>query len=127
MLKAIEASSVTLYAIGYADEFDEDPDPGILQKLSEPSGGASYWSPSPGKLAKYCRRISEDFRQRYLLGYDPPAGQPGSFRKIRLEVSAPGRTLNVQTRPGYTVPGAPPEPAGAAPPAATGGKHPFPD
>lgn len=108
-LKAIEASAVTIYAIGYADELDEDQDLGVLRQLTEPSGGGSYWSPTPGRLVDYCRQISGEFRQRYLLGYDPPDGQPGSFRKIRLEASAAGRTLNVQARPGYAVPPSPPK------------------
>lgn len=107
-LRAIAASPVTLYAIGYADKFDEDQNPGVLRKLTEPSGGQANWSPSPGRLAEYCRHMSEEFRQRYLLGYDPPGGEPGTFRSIRLEVSAAGRALTVRTRPGYAVPYPPP-------------------
>jgi hypothetical protein len=47
-------------------------------------------------------RIAHDLREQYTIGFDPEKKNDGSFRKIRVEVTAPGLgKLRVRTRSGY--------------------------
>jgi len=103
MLDMIEKSIATVYAIGLYDAEDPDRDPGILKELAKISGGEAYFPESPSGMTSICRRIAEDIRTRYTIGYIPKAvNGTSSLRRVRIHVSAPGHgRLSARTRSSY--------------------------
>ena len=70
-----------------------------VRPFVEATGGDSMWYKS-GKfpLADMFQRM----RQRYVLVYRSPGGEPGQVRLIKVEVSKPGsKDLTVRARTGY--------------------------
>ena len=103
MFKAVEESIATIYTVGLFTPGDPEQNPGTLKTLAKISGGLAYF-PDPRKpqeLAGVCRRIAEDIRTRYTVGYKP-AESGGAQRHIRVRVVAPDRThLTARTRTSY--------------------------
>jgi VWFA-related protein len=101
-LDLVERNLATIYTIGLFDTGDPDRDPGILKKLARISGGVAYFPNNPQDLTDACKRIAKDIRTRYTVGYAPTVSNGGSLRRIRVHVSAPGRTgLMARTRLSY--------------------------
>jgi VWFA-related protein len=103
MLDMIEKSVATVYVIGLYDAENPDRDPGILKELAKISGGEAYFPESASGMTSICRRIAEDIRTRYTIGYIPKAANgTNSLRRIRIQVSTPGHgRLSARTRIGY--------------------------
>ena len=90
MLGMVERSVATIYTIGLFDPEDADRDPGILERLAKISGGEAFLPASSAEMVPVCRRIAEDIRTRYTLGYLPRAGKGlDPVRHIRVRVTAP--------------------------------------
>jgi VWFA-related protein len=69
-----------------------------LGRLARETGGA--FVDNTNELEQAGRRLSEDLRSFYLLGYTPTnAALDGGFRRITVEVDRPG--VSVQARAGY--------------------------
>ena len=77
--------------------------------LSEETGGKYYYT-NAGDLREAFRKVSEDLRTQYLLGYYPDAKARGSeysgsqFRNISVTLTHPAQTsgpYNVHNRSGY--------------------------
>src|ERR1700691_3665719 len=102
MFDAVERSLATIYTIGLFDTGDPDRNPGILKRLANITGGTAYFPDNEHDMIDACRRIAKDIRTRYTVGYAPLASNGGSLRRVRVRVSAPGRTgLSARTRLGY--------------------------
>jgi Ca-activated chloride channel family protein len=103
MLGAVERSIATLYTIGLFDADDPDQDPGILRQLARISGGEAYFPADSLGMVPVCRRIAQDIRTRYTIGYLPEGGNNRrASRRIRVRVSAPGHAkLFARTRDSY--------------------------
>ena len=72
----------------------------ILASLAQRSGGRLMLSPSPGRLRKAFGAVADDLRHQYSLAYSPSNdAKDGKYR--RIEVSVPGRTVEVIVRQGY--------------------------
>jgi VWFA-related protein len=72
----------------------------VLESLAVRTGGRLLLSPSPGKLRKAFGAVADDLRNQYSLAYEPPEDRtPGEYR--RIEVSVPGREVQVIVRKGY--------------------------
>jgi VWFA-related protein len=102
-LALVKSSIATIYTIGLFEADDPDRDPGILRQLANISGGESYFPSNPSIMVPICRSIAKEIRTRYTIGYHPPTDNGrGSFRNIKVHVSAPGyRRLFVRTRGSY--------------------------
>jgi Ca-activated chloride channel homolog len=105
-LRSIESSVATIYTVGIFDMDDQDRDPGILRKLADISGGRVYFPADVSEMIPVCRRIAQDIRERYTLGYAPPSPAPGKAehgaRSIRVEAFGQGhRSLTTRTRTSY--------------------------
>jgi Ca-activated chloride channel homolog len=101
MMGAVLRSAATVYAIGLYDAEDPDRNPGILKEMTHISGGEAFFPANPPETIPICRRIAQDIRNRYTIGFRP---QPGKhmLRHIELNVmSVDGRRLNVRTRKSY--------------------------
>lgn len=77
-----------------------------LIALSEQSGGRAYYA-SQSTLDRIFRRVSDDLRSEYLLGYYPPPPgaetPPGVFHSIRVTMASPAKAaqFSIRSRPGY--------------------------
>jgi Ca-activated chloride channel family protein len=111
---------VIVYAVGIYDPRSDDPDPGVLKKLTRISGGATFFPKAVERVAGICEQIAHDIRNQYMIGYTPAnQKRDGSFRNIRVQAKdSRGRGLQVRTREGYFAPAADPalDKAQASPP-----------
>jgi VWFA-related protein len=98
-----EESRATIYTIGIFDPEDKDKNPGFLKKLAQLTGGECYLPQHLDQMVDVCRKIAKDVRNRYAVGFVPPASElDGSVRKLRVVASAPERgKLVVRTRTHY--------------------------
>jgi VWFA-related protein len=71
----------------------------ILKKLSSETGGTLFEVSKKLALHEVFRRIEEELRNQYILGYRPQDGGSDGFRKIELRTK--NKKLKVQTRSGY--------------------------
>ncbi len=72
----------------------------VLERISKETGGAFFEVSKKHPLDEIYKRIEEELRSQYSLGYTPePASGGGGYRKIR--VTAKQKGLTVQARDGY--------------------------
>ena len=94
ILEDASRSEVVIYTIVLFDEDDRDRNPGILKKLAHATGGEAFLPNTTSDVVPICRRIAEDIRNQYMLGYVP-----------RNQVIANGQHHEkyvVRTRAGYS-------------------------
>jgi Ca-activated chloride channel homolog len=102
MLDLVERNIATIYTIGLFEPGDPDLNPGLLKRLAGISGGEAHFPADLEEMVAACRGIAKDIRTRYTIGYPPPVKNGGPVRRIRVNVSAPGRSrLVVRTRDRY--------------------------
>jgi Ca-activated chloride channel family protein len=90
----------SLSGIGLGRLTTEDPGLGMLQKLSETTGGHVFTVSRTMSLREIFAQIGQDLRTQYELGYTPPRDtQPNSYHK--LELKAKDKKLIVQARKGF--------------------------
>jgi Ca-activated chloride channel family protein len=109
-----QQSQVVIYSVVLADPDDEeDGHPNVLPGLSKETGGMAFFPKSLEGVADISKTIARDLREQYTLGFIPAAtDSAGSYREIRVKVTAPGRgSLHVRTRSGYFKLEPQPEPA----------------
>jgi hypothetical protein len=107
IMRLIEESHATIYTVGIYDADDPDRNPGVLQRIAAISGGECFLLRQYKDIIPTGRKIAEDIRKRYTIGYIPDRGngKPGLHR-IRVTASAPDRgKLIVRTRTSYLDPG----------------------
>lgn len=106
-IAAAHRADIVVYTIEYVDiQFPRylgmmpGSGAGALKKMSEQTGGTFFRVSRRNRLAEIFRRIEEEMRSQYSLGYSPKRGldKPG-FRKIGVKVSRKG--AKVQVRDGY--------------------------
>jgi len=111
VLRALSDANITLNALvtngspvttaRYTDPAGKAPD--VLQYTSK-TGGEVLTGDSP---AASFRKIVESILTRYTLDYAAPAAEPGSYRKIRVELSPNAKArypgAKVEARAGYYV------------------------
>ena len=78
----------------------------MLKSLARETGGERFLPRSPGDLLRTCERIAREIRGGYTIGYVPPA-RDGAYHRVKVEMTAAPRGLNVRTRPGYFAAAAP--------------------
>jgi len=99
--EAIDAalqSEVIIFALN-THPVPEYTDPG-LKKLAESTGGELLHAGRTGELASAFRRVNQQLRSQYLLGYKPPRWNADrGFHRIRVTAHRFG--LHVRCRKGY--------------------------
>jgi Ca-activated chloride channel family protein len=106
VMQEIETSDVTVYTIGIDDEDDPDNNPEVLRRIAHVSGGEFFLLHNAADIIPTSKKIAEDIRKRYTIGYIPARGNgAAALRKIKVSASSPdyGR-LVVQTRTSYINP-----------------------
>ena len=106
LVQVAQQTDVIIYGIGLlaseqpasAERAKKD-----LDRLTLESGGRAWYPNDVAEIARITPEIAHEIRNQYILGYTPSnLAADGSFRKIRVEVNAPGVT--VRTRSGYYAP-----------------------
>lgn len=119
VLEDAARSNVIIYAIGLLDEQDGDQDPHFLEHLARVTGGQTFLPDETGQTVGICRRIAEDIRRQYTIGYVPANSTlDNKYRRIKVTAhDAQGRRLRVRVRAGYIAapPSATPTPASQEP------------
>jgi VWFA-related protein len=100
VLKLVKDSGAMVYAIGLG----LNPDKAVLQQMADLSGGRAFFPADVQDLPREYRRVIDDLRRRYVLGYTSTHIQrDGSWRKVDIRIkSAPSATI--RTAGGYTAP-----------------------
>jgi Ca-activated chloride channel homolog len=106
VLARARASNATIYTIGVFDRDDPDRNPGVLKTLARTTGGERFLPESGGPLISACERIAREIRSGYTIGYAPP-DRDGAYHRLRVQVDAGDRRLEIRTRPGYFAGGRP--------------------
>jgi VWFA-related protein len=103
VLRFVQESSVTIYAIGLFDPLATDANPSVLRKLAASTGGDAYMPEHSDDLLPVWEKISEGIRTQYTIGYKPSQTSfDGKFHKIRVSIHLPRvENISIRTRPGY--------------------------
>jgi Ca-activated chloride channel homolog len=103
VLRATQVSNTVIYTVALTDPVERGSNPRLLKRLAEASGGEAFRPRGVNDVEDVLRRIARDIRNTYTIGYVPTrSGPDGRFRRIQIEVVAPGRGgLRVRTREGY--------------------------
>lgn len=107
IIQMIEESHATVYTVGLFDEDDPDKNPRVLRRIASISGGETFLPERFEDVVPICKKIAEDIRNRYTIGYVPArkAGTRGGLHTIKVTASAPNHgRLIVQTRTNYVAP-----------------------
>jgi Ca-activated chloride channel family protein len=113
MMRLIEESHATIYTVGLFDADDPDRNPRILKRIAQVSGGECFLAETYDQVIPVCRRIAEDIRSRYTIGYVPNRSGhgaairniSGAVRNIKVTASAEGHEhLVVRSRGSYVLP-----------------------
>jgi Ca-activated chloride channel family protein len=102
----IQESRATVYTVGIYDPEDPDQKPQVLRRFTSVSGGESFLPKELDEITPICRKIAQDIRARYTVGYVPSHVSGGSqLHKIRLTVTGPNHEkIVVRTRASYLAP-----------------------
>ncbi|MBI4902627.1 MAG: VWA domain-containing protein [Acidobacteria bacterium] len=71
----------------------------VLQRIAAETGGGFFDLTGKHQLDEFLRRIEEELRNQYNIGFSPTKADPGTFHTIKL--TAKQKNLLVQTRAGY--------------------------
>jgi len=102
VLRMAQSANVAIYGIGLLDSTSTGQNPGVLRKFARETGGDVYFPNSTAGVVSVCIAIAAEIRHQYTLAYAPPDKDKSGYRKIRVEVRAPGRgRLSVRAKTGY--------------------------
>jgi VWFA-related protein len=116
--EARQSDGVLIYSIGLLSEeapHDAKSAKRALKALAEASGGLDYYPKDLAEVDKITPQVAREIRHQYLLAYTPiNDALDGTFRQIKVTVTAPGKPA-ARARNGYYA--SPAEPAKTAEPA----------
>jgi Ca-activated chloride channel homolog len=103
MLHRAGRSDALIYTISTADFAHQRGDHGVLKRLAERTGGLAYFPGSQTATVRAFTEVAQNIRRGYSIGYVPSTpGEDGEYRRVKVMVRMPGRTLKVRSREGYT-------------------------
>lgn len=83
---ALKAEAI-IYSIGIGDNFYSGVNKGVLNKVSERTGGRAYFPRDERELRDAFKQIQEEMRSQYLIAYEPSdQKRDGSYRQILIEL-----------------------------------------
>jgi Ca-activated chloride channel family protein len=88
--RAAQKAEAVVYTVGIGDKFYDGVNKGVLEKISEKTGGRAYFPKDESELRDAFKQIEEEMRSQYLLAYEPsnPA-KDGSYRTIEIQLINP--------------------------------------
>jgi len=101
VLHQLEQTQATIYAIGIGTTVDRSH----LEVLAQQSGGRAYFPADATTLAASYRKIVDELRRRYVIGYESTdSARDGHWRKV--EIRARDGSVMIRSRGGYYAPSA---------------------
>ena len=117
LVKASQQSEVLIYAVGLLS--DEEKRAAARAKralidLTTSTGGDSFFPKELAEVDRIAHEVAHDIRSQYTIQYAPSnQTMDGTYRKIQIQVNAPGKPT-VRTRSGYyATPDSAPPPKGS--------------
>jgi VWFA-related protein len=87
-IQAAQKAEAVVYSIGIGDKFYDGVNQGVLNKVSERTGGRSYFPRDEEELRQAFKQIEEEMRSQYLVAYEPTnAAKDGSYRTIDIQLA----------------------------------------
>jgi Ca-activated chloride channel family protein len=105
LLRKLQESGVLVYSIGLLNE--EEPREKreaqrYLNSLAETSAGATYYPKDLAEVEKITPEIAHEIRNQYTIVYSPlNENLDGSFRRIKVELSAQYKGAIIRAKRGY--------------------------
>jgi len=105
LLRKVRDSGVLVYSIGLLSE--EDPREAraakrALNALAETSAGAAYYPKDLAEVERITPEIAHEIRNQYTIVYSPLNDNlDGSFRRIKVELSAQYKGAIIRAKNGY--------------------------
>ena len=111
----LRETDTQVYLIGFTSDLnkdsglfkksDKDKAEALLSKLAEETGGKAFFPKEVSETHQIAQQISTDLRTQYSIGYYPTnSKKDGTFRSVKVQVSAGNRRIVARTRNGYTAP-----------------------
>jgi len=93
----VREADVQIYAIGIFEPVssrgrtaEEMSGPGLLQEISEQTGGRAFGVENLGELPDIAAKIGLELRNQYILGYSPSnQDRDGKYRKVKVTLVQP--------------------------------------
>ena len=93
----VREADVQIYAIGIFEPVasrgrtaEEMSGPGLLQEISEQTGGRAFGVENTGELPDIAAKIGLELRNQYILGYSPSNQErDGKYRKVKVTLVQP--------------------------------------
>jgi len=106
LAEAAQQNDVIIYAIGLLGAEEAESAARAkkqLGELTQQTGGEAWFPTDNAEIANITPEIAHEVRDQYILAYTPTnLAADGTYRKIRVDVDAPG--VLVRTRAGYYAP-----------------------
>lgn len=97
-----EDEGIPIYVISTNDVNKDPVSSGVFRRISQRTGGRSYFAKTWQKQVEAFESIREDLGNSYTVTYYPQANPNEGFRKISVEiVSDAAKKYRVKARPGY--------------------------
>ena len=105
----VEEADVEIYAIGIYSPFFHTPEEWggkrLLTDITEATGGHTVTLGNVRDLPKIAAAVSLQMRNEYVLGFRPSEeNRDGKWHKLKVQVTSPGKMLQVHWKRGYTGP-----------------------
>ncbi len=101
VLELAHRSQAVIYAIVLTGGSEEE-NPEILKRLCKETGGLAFFPGEGQSVSDISAVIARDLREQYTVAFTPEKRDGDAYRKLRVEVKAPGMgKLQVRTRAGY--------------------------
>jgi Ca-activated chloride channel family protein len=106
LAEVAQQNDVIVYAVGLLGA--EEPESAArarkqVTELTQQTGGRVWFPNDVAEITNIAPEIAHEIRNQYVVAYTPSnLAADGSFRKIRVDVDAPG--VLVRTRAGYYAP-----------------------
>ena len=104
IVRQAQQSESVIYAIGLFNQekrADAAQAKQALKELTSATGGLAFYPKDVGEVQQLAVEIARDIRSQYLIIYSPRVQTlDGSYRQIKLAVTAPGNPV-ARTRNGY--------------------------
>ena len=109
LLDLLKASDVTLYVIGYLEQYPSSARTEQrmqLQRMALTTGGQAFFPMSLKDLDKVYEGIQREIAARYSLGYvSSNTRADGGWRRVQVRLNRPDlKNAKIRTRPGYFAP-----------------------
>jgi VWFA-related protein len=99
VLGKLEQTEAAIYAVGVGRRVDRER----LTQLARRSGGAAYFPTDASTLAADYRKILDELRRRYIIGYESTnRSRNGAWRSVDIRTRQAG--VEIRSRGGYYAP-----------------------